>query len=63
VDEVEEAAPVDEAAVDPIPEPRARRCVVCLSTIPPPRRTVCSEFCARKRKLMLQDFRRRKARG
>ena len=41
----------------------ARRCVMCWSTVPAPRRKVCSDFCAHKREMMLQDYRRKRARS
>jgi hypothetical protein len=36
-----------------------RRCRICLGTIPVPRFRYCSEHCARKGKIALQDWRRR----
>jgi endogenous inhibitor of DNA gyrase (YacG/DUF329 family) len=38
-----------------------RRCKICLSTIPRPRFRYCSDRCASKGKIALQDWRRRHA--
>lgn len=38
-----------------------RRCVECLAIVPPPRRKVCSDFCAERRELKLQAYRRKHA--
>lgn len=40
-----------------------RRCKTCLGTVPPPRRRYCSDWCADRGKLALQDWRRKRARA
>jgi hypothetical protein len=63
LDELEAPGAAAEVTADPVADPRLRYCLECLNYIPAPRRKLCSDRCARLRKVKLQSWRRQHGRA